>query len=433
MNPVYCKYSNDRAEEFQIKTAIFLDKDGKKTVRKIALTVKAENHIDQIYEHYLQMEESFNTTRFVPNLCRKVNNSVELEFVEGKTFEQYLDDLYVQGRYLEIIEEIKEYKDLLYSLSDNIPFYYTEAFDTVFGKHTHFTGCKSLKVSNIDFIFGNIVIGSKWTVIDYEWVFDFPVPIEFIIYRAVHYYLYSSTKRSALLGFQIFTLLGISAEEMDMYAEMERNFQRYVAGNRDTMAELKKEMLKDCINVHKVVPNHRADFVQIYMDRGEGFNENDSFIRQYDHADGKVEIEFDVLAGTKRLRIDPAVSVAVIKDISVWGDGKRLALEKTNALFLDTGTYIFGKEDPQIFVPDIQNSEKIRVDFSVAALSEGWSRDTVALFKAYTALEEEKQNLLLLNEGLTIEKNKAEQYINQLRNRFAWRMYTKIKKFFGRN
>ena len=56
MNPVYCKYSNDRAKEFRIKTAIFQGEDGKKVVRKSALNPAAENHVDWLYRHYLQME-----------------------------------------------------------------------------------------------------------------------------------------------------------------------------------------------------------------------------------------------------------------------------------------------------------------------------------------------------------------------------------------
>ena len=179
--------------------------------------------------------------------------------------EHYLDSLYLSGRYAELVGEIKKYKDVLYSLPDNIPFTYTKEFDEVFGKETQFSNCMSLKISNIDLIFCNIIPQGKWVIIDYEWIFDFPVPIDFIIYRAVHYYLYGSTKRNDLLDFHIFKLLGISEEDQRIYGVMEQKFQEYVAGEKCTMSVLKSTMLKGYLDARTEMQDVRTDFVQFIL------------------------------------------------------------------------------------------------------------------------------------------------------------------------
>ncbi len=432
MNPIYCKYSNDRAEQFQIKTAIYQDENGQRTVQKSPLGPAAEKHVEDIHRHYLKMRESYEGTLFTPNKCKKTADGVQLEFVEGETFEQYLDSLYIQGRYLDIVEEIKRYKEILYGLPDNIPFRYTEEFDRIFGEKTLFTDAESLKVSNIDLIFGNVVMGETWTVIDYEWVMDFPVPVEFILYRAIHYYLYSSTKRNALISFQLFQLLGIPAEKLQTYAEMEHAFQRHVAGKKHTMAELKKEMLKLYVNARGMQPNRDMDFVQIYIDCGEGFSEETSVKKGYFYSKKEIELELELPKGVKKVRIDPAASAVIIKGLYVWGDNRQLECSKCNGLVLNGGTYIFGTEDPQIFVASVEDVKVLQVKFSVLELTEEWKKDVAALTGNYEKLEEELAGQVLLNSRLAAEKDQAQQYIDQLHSKRLWRIYEKVKKILRR-
>ena len=41
-----------------------------------------------------------------------------------------------------------------------------------------------------DLIFENVILGDKYTIIDYEWSLDFPVPIEYIMFRSVFTFMY---------------------------------------------------------------------------------------------------------------------------------------------------------------------------------------------------------------------------------------------------
>ena len=425
MNPIYCKYSSDRAAEFQIKTAIFIDDEGQKIVRKFALSDASLGHVDNIYKHYLQMEKSFADSVLTPNKCKKIENGVELEFVKGETLEQYLDKLYIAGKYLDVIEEIKQYRDILYSLSDNVPFHYTKEFDTVFGKNTRLTDCQSLSVSNIDLIFGNIILGEKWTILDYEWSFDFPVPIDFIIYRAIHYYLYSSTKRKALLNFHVFELLGISERDVHMYSEMECNFQQYVAGNRYTLAELKRTMLKHITNAVECLPNRRTNILQVFIDDGSGFKEEHSIKTNYYYCDGEVTFHVNLREKVTALRVDPAASAVIIKDFHVWGNGEELRPTATNGILLENGTYFFGTEDPQIIINDISGINEIYIHYVVVEVTDFWKADAAIVAKRCQQLEEENIRLLAA-------KTQAEEYIQNLHNKLSWRLLAKIKSVLKR-
>ena len=58
----------------------------------------------------------------------------------------------------------------------------------------------SYAVSNIDGLFENLMVsGGKLYCLDYEWVFDFPVPAGFVRYRNLVYFYY---KYEGLLDYE---------------------------------------------------------------------------------------------------------------------------------------------------------------------------------------------------------------------------------------
>lgn len=67
----------------------------------------------------------------------------------------------------------------------------TEKFKEVFGDVTLPDGLMAREYSNIDLIFENVILGDKYTIIDYEWSFGFPVPVEYIMFRSVFTFMYA--------------------------------------------------------------------------------------------------------------------------------------------------------------------------------------------------------------------------------------------------
>lgn len=75
----------------------------------------------------------------------------------------------------------------------------TQQFQTVFGSVQFTQPMMCRAVSDIDMIFSNALErGDGYELIDYEWTFDFPIPVKFLEYRCLYYYIYGSEKRTCL-------------------------------------------------------------------------------------------------------------------------------------------------------------------------------------------------------------------------------------------
>ena len=90
---IYSKYSNDRSEDYKIRTDIVVDENGKRYARKSPLTEKCKAHINAMYDNYLGLTEVFRDTNIYMNRCEKVADALEFVYIEGKTYEVYLDEL----------------------------------------------------------------------------------------------------------------------------------------------------------------------------------------------------------------------------------------------------------------------------------------------------------------------------------------------------
>ncbi len=108
----------------------------------------------------------------------------------------------------------------------------TDEFRRVFGEAPEIDD-RSFSVSNVDGLFENLMITQDGTwVMDYEWVFDFPVPFGYLKYRIL-YYFYERFKSS--FGWQdlyaFFGLFGMNEDLCKQYEAMEENFQTFVHGD----------------------------------------------------------------------------------------------------------------------------------------------------------------------------------------------------------
>ena len=461
MNSVFCKYSNDRDRKFQIKTLIKKDTSGDKYVVKCATNPDATEHIDRILENYNKMQESFKNSIFKANKCAKTDEGIKLEYVEGDTLEDYLDSLYSEGNYIELVEKIKEFKDLLYSLESNTDFKYTDDFEKVFGKNGIFSNSKSLAVSNIDLIFGNIILGESWTIIDYEWSFDFPVPIEFILCRAIYYYVHGNSKRDKLIEFNIFEMLGITESMKKAFEEMERNFQEYVAGDSVTLSKLKSTMLKRKENV--ISTDDRkigTDFVQVYFNYGNGYEEEKSVISYYNYTEDIVGISLDIDKTVEGLRVDPATKPAIISRFTLKANGVNKKYNSHNGLEFSDNMILFGTDDPQIEYGEIKENSKIEISFSISEIKHDFydefcdefnkriteknnlteknkslAEDNLDLNNEYKKLSDElsnvtdqKNRLEEMYNNLAVENNQRAQYIHNLHSKKVWRVLSISKR-----
>ncbi|MBP5179819.1 MAG: class I SAM-dependent methyltransferase, partial [Clostridiales bacterium] len=227
--PVYIKFNTTRRPELRIETALYagngkLTKAVKKASEPSALTM-----IDTIESNYNKLASGYKSVK--PVKCSKVDGKLEFPFLKGTSL---MSDLDLKASSKEQI--VKAIGDAL----DKILDYSSEAADFTFTPKfaQMFPGCcpgseeKAFPVINIDSNFDNFIVTDDGIVcIDYEWVADFPVPVNYVKYRTLLYYY---TKNQAFLRDKIeirelYERFGL-LDRVDLYSCMEECFQQFVYG-----------------------------------------------------------------------------------------------------------------------------------------------------------------------------------------------------------
>lgn len=226
---IYSKYNSLRKTQFQIKTSIALI-DGKKYVYKEAMNESALPQLDQMEKNFHMLEDLYEEIRAVD--CVKEEGKLRFDFVEGKSLLAGIDFAHDDMDYT--VERIKKAADIILKVKDKYkkPFEMSERFKELFTECNP-QGMEAFSISNIDSIFSNFIIsGDDIYCIDYEWVFDFDIPINYIKYRMILYLYYDW---GHILGRVIekddfLKRFDLSEEEIALFDKMEACFQRYVHG-----------------------------------------------------------------------------------------------------------------------------------------------------------------------------------------------------------
>lgn len=376
---IYSKFSNERADNFKIRTDILIDDKGKKIVRKVPLTQEAKVHINSIYNSYNLLSEMYRDSELEFNKCYRAKFGIELEYITGNTLEEELDGLLVKKKYQEFIDSIRRFINILEEKIGEKHFKSTKQFEEVFGKVQLPNSLSAADINNIDFIFSNIIIRENFEVIDYEWTFDFPIPFNFIIYRAIHYYIignHGSNKRKEILDLGLYKLFNITEIELKQYEIMEQNFQRYVLGKLVPLSHLNESLLKK-IEINRYIEWEKSkssiNTIQIYFDYGYGFNEKDSYnIKIPISNEGKANFEIPLKLKVEKMRIDPGNTPCIVSIKNITGDkGKFYNLNFiTNGNNITENIILYPTSDPQIILNDIEiSTTKIEVDIEIQSIS----------------------------------------------------------------
>lgn len=334
----YVKYSNDRAPEYTIKTEIGRDAAGTVTVRKYPLGKAAEEHVRGMAAAYESLVEKYRGGNLEINKCELVNKGDSL----------YAQFEFVQGMPLsELMDKCLERDDL-------------EGFHRYFKEYVERIGYNSeCQVADFDLIFANILVHKDtWTLIDYEWTFGKPISTKELAFRAIYCYLLEDEKRNKLNLDLILEELGITEEDAENFREQERDFQKFVTGNRLAMAEMRDRigyrMMTPQKWVDKYQDSEKVNRVQIYEDRGKGYIEEESyFVQEAYQGENLIELELSVSGDVQMLRIDPAFASCMVKIQELTFNGQPVPLEKKKVILVNgktakPGSFVFPTEDPNI-------------------------------------------------------------------------------------
>ncbi len=362
---VYTKYSNDRAEEFKIRTDIIVDKVGRKVIRKTSLTREAKKHVASIYDAYTALTKRYYKGDLEVNDCSfdADTGSALFSFVNGKPLSTLLDQCLENDDMDRFASLFKEYYRRIS--------YHEEA-----------------DVADYDLIFSNIMVnGPIWTIIDYEWTYGKQIPSKEIAFRALYNYVEEDERRRQKLDIgRMYEMLGLTDGEIARLLEEEADFQKYVTGGRKSMVEIWKSIgFKHAIpeDFRKLdLKNRIPDRIQIYRNYGDGYSEETSEYPEEEYnEEGFVVLHMMADENVQGIRLDPALAPCVVTLRKVFWNGDPVEESGTpigihpNGAWLSDDSIVFADDDPWIdfnlSAPELKRSgrDELSVAISMSILS----------------------------------------------------------------
>ncbi|MCL2088944.1 MAG: glycosyltransferase family 2 protein [Oscillospiraceae bacterium] len=230
----FVKYNSNRDKRFMLDTVIYSDGD-KKTVRKIASCPESSRFVSSIADAYAAMSGQYSNINICP--CKKSDDDsqIDFDFAEGRSLFEIISGFAKDGNRKEYLDKLFLYRSIILDM-DSLPirqaYEITPEFTEIFGEYIGPFPFDYIEVSNIDFSFSNIILGSdgRFTAIDYEWSFDFPIPLNYILYRNL--FFYNNDEPNPLFSLKnLIDFLDIPSQDIPVYHRMEEHFQRYVHGD----------------------------------------------------------------------------------------------------------------------------------------------------------------------------------------------------------
>lgn len=255
------KFSNERVAEHAIITMFSRNTDGDPFVAKQTCDPAGEAHLSHIEQSYRKLQKKLAGTGFELNHCEKISDQeIRFEFIRSdRTLADRLNELLRQNEKDQLINCIRDYVRTLRAVCTEKQFVPSDEFRKIFGDYEPEKNCEAVfeDVCDIDLTFDNVLLtGAHKTIIDYEWTFDFDIPLNYVAWRAV--FLYFDNKGTAAykpLEEEIYRELGITDQDRLQYYEMEKSFFTYAKGAYDSLDDLYEQMTPGYIDVKSVMQN----------------------------------------------------------------------------------------------------------------------------------------------------------------------------------
>ena len=212
----YYKISDNRSDMFSIITELnindnrvykyFCNQEGKEHLKQIAANSR-NSFLKTLNYAYNENEERVSAELLKGNTLKDLLN----QYLEEKDFDGF------QKKIVEFKEWIKE-KTYKYTYIEN------EKYERVFGSNYLKKEADYTDGINIDILFDNVFINDEWIIIDPEWVFDFPIPTDFVLFRSLkNFYFNSNIKQYYSLNEYLYCF-GLSDEEISVFKKMDDYF-----------------------------------------------------------------------------------------------------------------------------------------------------------------------------------------------------------------
>lgn len=442
---LYVKLNQGRRKEFRTLTQL-VRKEESVWAEKKPLCPEAENFIARLKKTGAQ--KPGKGFRNLP--CRYENGGIVYPVLSGKTLEDRIRDLVEKEQTDEILRTLKHVYEHVFAQRKKEPEYQTKVFKEVFGEHPGKEYYECVSPANIDLICANIFeFGDDYEIIDYEWTFDFPVPVVFIMWRMIHELYYRIPKLGALYTQDDMNHeFGIEPSDSEIFLAWTMHFTYEYVGS-DSLDVYRKERIPvDLSETVRACQEKKRFRSKLYYDTGSGLSEENSIETAVELDRGRFQVTFDLqkvenICGIRwNLLSDTFCEVKVeVLDCGCHGElipfGMRIDKAADAVVFLNLAGGYF------IHVTDPSELKKITISGQIRFLSQKEIAEEIQLEedrKEAVRREEERklQQQIQKEERIAAKKAEEERRQEELRAAMEFQHRPKqrtkrlVKKMLGR-
>ena len=350
---LYAKINSERKEEFRVMTLI-LKREQEIFVKKQAMNARAKEFLHQM-ERYGQAElpGSFKNLKSVYK-----DGAVSYEFLTGKTYYNVIKDYLKEGDSKSIEKLFQNLYETYFTDSLMVEDYHTEEFVAMFGETKGRVPLRCISPANIDLICQNIFLeGEEKTIIDYEWIADFPVPVDFIMWRLLNeIYTKMPSLDAVCPRHKIIKKLGITLSDQEVYLQWALHFA-YTYVGCDQLSKYEKPPVP--ISLEQIAEQEKLKKYldsKIYYDLGSGLNENQVVAAKVRLERNCFKAVYDLrgISGIKGLRWDPENGYFCKCRIDKVDCNCRAVLVPNGLHLQDKDSTVFITEDPNYIISTLE-------------------------------------------------------------------------------
>ncbi len=242
----YIKCSDERTRDYAITTTIEKAENGRRVVKE-AVYPQGQGHLMNVASYGPLLEKAYAPVMACPVVLTD-DGKLVFDCLSGESLEKRLRAAVRKGDKAGVEELILLQKKLLSANEDNrTDFAVTPEYEAWFGPGDIYAGQKAFKVSNFDGTAGNIIFeGDEIFFIDYEWVFDFPLPEDLVLYHCIRDAWYHIDGLEELLPLsEALRLIGVKTSAGELQKSYEAFFGHVVSDEKgESFAIAKHSALK---------------------------------------------------------------------------------------------------------------------------------------------------------------------------------------------
>lgn len=187
MKKILVKFSDERNKKYSIRTTIAENEEThQRIVIKENIYPEGKEHMQNILRYSEILKDAYPDVAICP-VRPHHDGGICFDFISGTSMEEMYQQCVIKKDKTKMEALLETHKNIVLGAAENLcDFRVSSDFMKIFGFHNWNGSQKALKVANFDAIASNIIFqGDKPTFIDYEWVYEFPMPIELVIYHCV--------------------------------------------------------------------------------------------------------------------------------------------------------------------------------------------------------------------------------------------------------